>query len=273
MPKRRILVRRHSAVTRATHWINVAALALLLMSGLQIFNAHPALYWGAASRFDHPWLSMTALDRGDALKGITRLGPISLDTTGLLGASGPPGAQVQRGFPAWATLPSYRALVDGRHWHFFFAWLFVANGLVYLAVSLAAGHVRRDLWLTREDLRPAHILQEVADHARLRFPRGEAARRYNTLQKGAYLSVIFVQLPLMLATGLTMSPGFNAWAPWMLDLFGGRQSARSLHFLCASALVAFVAVHLAMVVLSGLFNNLRSMVTGRYAIELDGDAP
>jgi thiosulfate reductase cytochrome b subunit len=112
----------------------------------------------------------------------------------------------------------------------------------------------------------------VVTHARLRFPKGEEARRYNVLQKLAYLAVALVLLPLMVATGLTMSPGIDAAWPWLLDLFGGRQSARSIHFICASLIVLFVIVHLVMVVASGLFNNLRSMITGRYAIETEGEA-
>ncbi|HWA62188.1 MAG TPA: cytochrome b/b6 domain-containing protein, partial [Caulobacteraceae bacterium] len=127
--------------------------------------------------------------------------------------------------------------------------------------------LRRDLVPTRDQLKPGHVLHEILDHARLRFPKGEEARRYNVLQKGAYLGVVLVLLPLMLLTGMTMSPSLDATFPWLLDLFGGRQSARSIHFITASLIVAFVAVHLVMVVLSGLWNNLRSMITGRYAIE------
>jgi thiosulfate reductase cytochrome b subunit len=268
---RTVLVRRHSALTRVTHWLNVLALALLLMSGLQIFNAHPALYWGSDSRFEQPWLSMSMKDAGDAPRGVTTLGPLSFDTTGLFGWSGKPGMGEKRGFPSWATIPSYRSLTDGRRWHFFFAWVFVLNGLLYLAWSLIGGHIRRDLWPTRAQLSPRHILHEVVTHAQLRFPKGEAARRYNVLQKLAYLVVIFILLPLMLLTGLTMSPGFDAAVPQLLDLFGGRQSARSIHFISASLIVAFVLLHLFMVVVSGLWNNLRSMVTGRYAIQFEGD--
>ncbi len=113
---------------------------------------------------------------------------------------------------------------------------------------------------------------EILDHARLRFPKGEAARRYNALQKGAYLGVIFVLLPLMILTGLTMSPAVDAWQPWLVHLFGGRQSARTIHFICASMVVAFVAVHVVMVLVSGVVNNIRSMITGKYAIEVEGDA-
>jgi thiosulfate reductase cytochrome b subunit len=203
--------------------------------------------------------------------GVTRIGSLTLETTGLFGYSGKVGEREPRGFPAWATIPSYRALVDGRHWHFFFAWLFVLNGAAYLAVNLVNGHVKRDLLPSKDQLQPRHLWHEILDHARLRFPKGEEARRYNALQKGAYLGVIFVVLPLMVLTGLTMSPAVDAWQPWLVQVFGGRQSARTMHFICASLIVAFILVHVVMVLVSGVFNNLRSMVTGRYAIEVEGE--
>jgi thiosulfate reductase cytochrome b subunit len=266
----KVLVRRHSGITRATHWINVLALSLLLMSGLQIFNAHPELYWGAKSHFERPWLSVRTVERNGKLTGVTQLGGARFETTGVLGVSG---KSESRAFPHWATVPSWRDLAAGRRWHFFFAWLFAINGLVYLACSLLGGHIARDLWPRRAELSPRHLWHEIVTHAQLKFPKGEAARSYNVLQKLAYLVTALVLLPLMVATGLTMSPGINAAAPWMLDLFGGRQSARSIHFICASLIVLFVLVHLAMVVASGLWNNLRSMITGRYALELEGEAP
>jgi len=269
---RKLLVRRHSGVTRATHWINVLAVSLLLMSGLQIFNAHAALYWGAKSHFDRPWLAIGAEPRGERLAGVTRIGGRAFETTGVLGYSGQAGARRAQAFPAWATVPSWRDLASGRRWHFFFAWVFVLNGLAYLLVGLAGGHIRRDLWPSRGDLAPRHLWDEIVAHARLRFPKGEAARRYNVLQKLAYLAVALALLPLMVATGLTMSPGFNAAAPWLVDLFGGRQSARSIHFITAGLIVLFVLVHLAMVVASGVWNNIRSMITGRYAIQIEGEA-
>jgi thiosulfate reductase cytochrome b subunit len=268
----KVLVARHGVVTRLTHWINVLAITFLLLSGLQIFNAHPALYWGTKSTFAEPWLSMTAVEKGDEMIGVTKIGPVTLETTGLFGYSGKIGGREPRGFPAWATIPTYRALVDGRHWHFFFAWLFVLNGLAYLLVNLINGHVKRDLLPTRDQLAPRRLLHEIADHARLRFPKGEEARRYNALQKGAYLGVIFVILPLMVLTGLTMSPAVDASQPWLLSVFGGRQSARTIHFICASLTVAFILVHVVMVLVSGVFNNLRSMITGKYAIQVEGDA-
>jgi len=265
----KVMVYRHAAVTRATHWINVLAISMLLMSGLQIFNAHPALYWGQKSTFASPWLSMTAAERGGEPIGLTTLAGRSIETTGVLGYSGKVGAREPRGFPAWATIPSYRDLASGRRWHFFFAWLFVINGLVYLAMGVIGGHIRRDLLPTRAQLAPRRIWHEIVTHAQLKFPKGDEARVYNVIQKASYLLVILILLPLMLLTGLSMSPGFNATQPWLLDLFGGRQSGRTLHFISAGLIVAFIIVHVALVVLSGFWNNIRSMITGRYAIEVE----
>jgi thiosulfate reductase cytochrome b subunit len=241
------------------------------MSGAQIFNAHPRLYWGQYGADSDPaWLSLDSTHDAAGWHGRLHLGPLRVETTGLLGASREDGALVPRGFPAWLTIPSYQGLATGRRWHFFFAWLFAINGAAYLLGGLVSRHFRRDLLPTRAELAPAHLRQEVVDHARLRFPKGEAARRYNVLQKLSYAGVALVLLPLMVLTGLTMSPGMDAAVPLLLDLFGGRASARSLHFICASLLVAFVVVHLVMVLVSGVWNNLRSMVTGRYAIEDEG---
>jgi thiosulfate reductase cytochrome b subunit len=262
----KVLVYRHAAVTRATHWINVLALTLLLMSGLNIFGAHPALYWGQTSTFARPWVSIGAEDKGDRMIGVTQIGSAKFDTTGVLGYSGKVGSREPVAFPSWATVPSYRDLADSRHWHFFFAWLFVLNGLVYWLVSLANGHIVRDIVPNKADVKPKNVWHEIATHARLKFPKGEEARHYNVLQKGAYLAVVLVLLPLMVLTGLCMSPGFDAAAPWLVDVFGGRQTARTIHFLTAFTIVAFILLHLFMVVASGTWNNIRSMITGRYAI-------
>jgi thiosulfate reductase cytochrome b subunit len=153
----------------------------------------------------------------------------------------------------------------GRRWHFFFAWLFLLNGLAYLLWSLGSGHFRRDLAPSGREIR--HIGASIAEHLKLRFPKGEAAKRYNVLQKLAYLGVALILLPLMLLTGLAMSPGMDAAFPLLIDVFGGRQSARTIHFISATLIVLFVVVHIAMVLISGVWNNLRSMITGRYVIE------
>ena len=271
---KKVLVYRHAVVTRITHWINVLALILLLMSGLNIFGAHPALYWGQKSTFAHPWISITAESKGTAMVGVTQIGSARFNTTGVLGYSGKAGAEDAVAFPAWATVPSQRDLADSRHWHFFFAWLFVLNGLVYWLVGLGGGHIVKDLVPNRRDLAPRNVWHEIVTHAKLTFPKGEEARHYNVLQKGAYLAVALILLPLMVLTGLSMSPGVNAGAHWLVELFGGRQSARSIHFITAFTLVGFILLHLFMVVASGTWNNVRSMITGRYAIvpEKTGEA-
>lgn len=266
-----VLIRRHSVVTRLTHWLNVLCLAALLASGLQIFNAYPRLHWGQyGADADPAMLEIGA--RGDPGKprGFVTVGGASVDTTGVLGLSKADGEWTPRAFPDWLTLPSYQDLAAGRRWHFFFAWAFVINGLIYLGYGLLSGHLRRDLAPAAKELAPRHLWREIVDHARLRFPSGDDAKRYNALQKLAYVAVLAGLLPLMALTGLTMSPGMNSAFPLLLDIFGGRQSARTIHFVTASLLVAFVLVHVAMVVLSGPWNNMRSMITGRYAIRRKG---
>jgi thiosulfate reductase cytochrome b subunit len=270
---RSTLFYRHPLPIRISHWIVVLCFALLLMSGLQIFNAHPALYWGAKSDFDHPILALRAADESSEQnpKGVAVLFGHAFDTTGVLGVSADAeGAPTERGFPRWLTIPSYQDLATGRRWHFFFAWVLVAVGLFYLVYSLVSRHATRDLVPGTKELR--HIGGSIADHIRLRFPRGEEARHYNVLQKLSYLLVGFVLFPILVLAGLTMSPGVDAAVPQLLWLFDGRQSARTVHFICAWALVLFALVHIIMVLLSGFWNNVRSMITGRYAIKTEGDA-
>jgi thiosulfate reductase cytochrome b subunit len=257
---------RHSVVVRVCHWVNAACFFVLLMSGLQIFNADSALTWGRATNFDHPFFSVAARenDDGDPTGGVTTIFGRAFSTTGLLGASrGDDGQLEGRGFPSWATLPSYQDLAMGRRWHFFFAWILVLNGLVYFAYLIGRRHIR-DLWPSAADIRA--IPRAIVDHARLRFPEGDEALHYNVLQKLAYLSVV-IAFPILILAGLTMSPAIDSAFPWLLTLFGGRQAARAAHFLLATYLVLFVIVHLVMVVLSGPINNMRSMITGWYRIK------
>jgi thiosulfate reductase cytochrome b subunit len=257
---------RHALVVRITHWINAIVLGLLLMSGLQIFNAHPSLSWGKSSYTQRaPLFETTAAMAADGRPvGITRIFDHSFNTTGVLGLSREDGRQVARGFPSWITIPSFRWLGMARHWHFFLAWLLVINGGVYLAGSLRSRHLSRDLVPTGLDWRS--IGRSIVDHVRFRHPTGAAAARYNVLQKLAYLTVIFVLLPLMILTGWGMSPRLDSLLPGWIDFLGGRQSARTLHFVVAWMLVLFVLVHVFEVLISGVWNNLRSMITGRYEI-------
>ena len=229
---RREVIHRHAWPVRLTHWINALTIFIMIGSGLNILNAHPRLYWGqAGADYDKAFLALPA-------------------------------------WPDWLTIPSYMDLADARHWHFFFAWVLVGNGALYLAWSLASRHVQRNLWPTPSDLRA--IPRSIIDHVKLRHPKGEAAKRYNVLQRLAYLGLVTLVIGMVL-TGLSMSPGIDAFAPWLVVALGGRQSARTLHFLFASAIVLFIAVHLIEVVLAGPFNEVRSMITGRYAVPPEHD--
>jgi thiosulfate reductase cytochrome b subunit len=259
------LVRRHRWPVRLMHWINVLCLTLLLMSGLQIFNAHPSLSWGHTSDDRTAWLSLGAQrDDTGKLTGVTRFAGHAFDTTGVLGVSKVGDTPRVRGFPAWATVPGPGWLAMGRRWHFFFAWLFVINGACYVAWSLFSRHLDRDLLPTRRDWRG--IGRSIADHLRFRHPQGEDTLRYNILQKIAYLVAIFVFGGGIVLMGLAMSPRMDAVLSWMVDAVGGRQSARSLHFLIACGFVAFVLVHVFEVLVSGPLNQLRGMITGKYRI-------
>jgi len=267
----REVIYRHALAVRLTHWVNLLCVTLLLMSGLQILNYHPALYWGNYGYRGVPSVASIASEidpASGAPVGVTRIAGARFITTGVLGLSyDAEHGMVRRAFPAWLTLPREPDLALARDWHFLMAWLFVLNGRVYLVFSLLSGHLRHDLAPAADQLRARHVLSDIWDHIRLRVPRGEAARRYNVLQKLAYLSVIFLLLPTMVLSGLTMSPAVTAALPVLFDLFGGRQSARTVHFAVANLLVLFVLVHLFEVVLAGLFNGMRSMITGRYVIK------
>ena len=232
------LVRRHALATRLWHWTNALCILIMLMSGLMILNAHPRLYWGAyGSEHDAAWLVLAALE----------------DTA----------------FPGWMTIPSHYSLADARLWHFAFAWLFVLAFTGYLVWGLLRGHIARRVHITLREWSPRHILHDIVEHAQLRFPTGAAALDYNVLQKLAYGGVLFVLLPAIILSGLAMSPALNAGFPWLIDLFGGRQSARSIHFLAVAGLVLFFVVHIAMVVLAGPINEIRSMLTGWYRLPKD----
>jgi thiosulfate reductase cytochrome b subunit len=238
-PKGGDLVYRHRWPTRLWHWLNAITLAVMLMSGLMIFNAHPRLYWGHyGANPDPAWLDLEKVNGGIP-------------------------------FPGWITLPSSYSLADARLWHLAFAWALVLGLLGYLIWSLTSGHLRRNLAPKLGELTPAHLWHDIRQHARLRFPTGLAARSYNVLQKLAYGAVLAVLLPGIVLTGLAMSPAIDAAWPWLVDLLGGRQSARSLHFLCAGALVLFFVVHIAMVLLAGPVNEVRAMLTGRYRLPFE----
>lgn len=256
------VIYRHRIATRITHWTWAIALFFLLLSGLQIFNAHPELYIGKQSgfEFDNSVLSMRAMQTADGkVDGYTTIFGQSYKTTGVFGMSGPEDNPSYRGFPAWATLPSYQDLSTGRVIHFFFAWFFVAAFLIWLVSSLISGHLRRDILPSITDIKG--LPKSLSDHLRFRFHHDG---RYNVLQKLAYASILLVIFPLIILTGITMSPGMNAAWPWLLDVFAGRQTARTIHFVCMALLVAFFLIHIFMVVAAGPLNEIRSIITGWY---------
>ena len=223
-------IRRHRLATRLWHWTNAVALFILLGSGLGISNAHPRLYWGRyGANFDHAW----------AL---------------------PPH------FPAWLTIPASYNLAMSRHWHLFFALVLAFGLLGFMVASLLDRHFRRDLTLRRADVSPRHLAADVRDHLALRFHDPDDPGRYNSLQKWSYILVIFLLLPVMVLTGLALSPGMDAAWPWLLELFGGRQSARSIHFIAAALLGGFTVLHLVLVILAGAWNEVRSMLTGWWRV-------
>jgi thiosulfate reductase cytochrome b subunit len=256
---------RHRLPVRISHWLNVPCLIILIMSGLQIFNAHPALYWGDRSDRDQPLLSIRPVKtESGEMRGITTILGYKFDTTGVLGYSD----GSRRAFPAWATIPSAKFLAMGRQWHLFFAWLLVINGLFFTAYALISRHVTRDLAPTGKDLRG--IGKAVKDHIVLRHPTGDEAKRYNVLQKLAYIGILFVVAPLIVLTGLTMSPTIDTAFPWLLTIFGGRQAARTIHFIACFTFVGFIVIHVLEVILTGFFNNIRSMVTGWFVVKHEG---
>ena len=258
---------RHRLPVRLMHWINVVCLTILLMSGLNIFNAHPALYWGRQSTFADPWISFGARNTPAGPVGYTRIAGHEFDTTGVLGLSKVDGRPTARAFPSWATIPGPQWLAMARHWHLFFAWVFVINGVAYVLYTIFSRHLARDLLPTRFELR--NIGRSILDHLKLKHPTGDAALRYNVLQSLTYLIVIFGLLPLVVICGMALSPRLNAVFTGWVDLLGGRQSARSLHFLAALGLVLFVVVHVVEVVIAGVWNEMRSMITGWYRVPED----
>jgi len=253
-------VYRHSAVTRLTHWLFFIAFLALISSGLQIFNAAPYLDASDKSSPSHRVLSIASPQDGT---GAVWLFGRVLSTTGWLGwADDGAGGKTARAFPGWITIPAYQDLAAGRRWHFFFAWIMIACGLVYVVWG-TAGRSLRELILRPADVPKIWRMQLY--YLRLRKdppPHGA----YNPLQKLAYTLVIFIFTPLIVLTGFALSPGVDAWAPWLPAIFGGRQVARLWHFAFMLALIGFFLIHITLVALTGVFNNLRSMITGRYRL-------
>jgi Ni/Fe-hydrogenase b-type cytochrome subunit len=216
--------KKHSIGTRIWHWVNALSVVILFMSGLNISNAHRYLYWGEWGFMpEQAWLAVPR-------------------------------------FPGWATIPGYYSLAGARDWHVLFAWVLALGLLLFMISAVRNGHFKRDLFTRFAEWKPAPIWQDIREHLKLNFDHGDG--KFNFLQKIAYSGVIFVLLPLMIFTGMVMSPGMEAAWPWLTDVFGGRQSARSIHFICAWALFAFFLLHVALVLLNKPVRNVLEMITG-----------
>jgi len=214
---------RHSALVRVTHWLTALSFLVLVLSGIAILLAHPRLYWGETGALGGPSLFDLPL-------------PFVLDVP----IRGP-----------------------GRYLHFLSAWVSVFTGLVYVSMGLASRHFGRNLLPARAELTFAAIGKVIRSH--LRFERSSEAElaTYNVLQRLSYTTVVFVLLPLMIWTGLAMSPAVTSVFPFVVSALGGQQTARTVHFVAACSLVLFLLVHVAMVCLTGFKRRVRAMITGR----------
>jgi thiosulfate reductase cytochrome b subunit len=212
---------RHSAIVRATHWINALSFAGLLVSGIAILLAHPRFYWGEAGG----------------------LGTSSLFDLPLPFMKGGPSG--------W-----------GRSLHFLSAWVCVLNGSLYALSGILTRHFREDLLPAKADLGWGSISRILSSHLRFERPGEETSLAYNVLQRLTYLVVVFVLLPIMIWTGLAMSPAIVSVFPALVTVLGGQQSARTIHFFVADFLFLFLLVHVTMVYLAGFRRRVQAMVTG-----------
>ena len=230
---------RHSLLVRVTHWLITFAFLALLVSGLELVVSHPRFYWGETGNVNTPTLFKIPI-------------PSSRET-------------IPSGYGY--VLPDQNGW--SRYLHFQSAWVLVLTGLLYVVAGLFSGHFRRSLLPALSDISPKRLASSIAQHLRFARPGAEEAWSYNVLQRLAYLLVIFVLSPMIIWTGLAMSPSFVSAVPAAVNILGGQQSARTLHFFVTGALALFLLVHVFMVFLAGFRSRMRAMVTGRAAEPLE----
>jgi thiosulfate reductase cytochrome b subunit len=227
------LLRRHPGFVRVTHWLTTLAFIALLVSGVEVLLSHPRFYWGETGNVEETPLFIIPVPASRSTVP-TGYGYVLPDQNG------------------WS-----------RYLHFQSAWLLAFTGLAYLVAGLRSGHFRRNLVPSSTELAWPAVRRAIAEHLRFRPASAADPWSYNLLQRVAYLLVIFVLVPAVIWTGLAMSPGFTAVWPSTVTLLGGKQSARTLHFAVSVALILFLFVHLAMLVLAGFTVRVRAMITGR----------
>jgi thiosulfate reductase cytochrome b subunit len=239
---------RHALWVRISHWVLALSILTLGFSGFVILMAHPRLYWGKAGNDLTPALFELPISRNYKHGGWA-----------------PPVTFLPAAKPVVSAARTYDIFNQngwGRSLHFLAAWFLVVTGLLYLVTALASGHFWRDLVPRLRELSPRLLWQEVARHLHPPMPQALGGPPYGLLQKLTYLGVVVVALPVMVLTGLTMSPAVTAAHPALLDLFGGSQSARTIHFFVFTAIVLFLLIHIVMVVLTGFRRQMRAMTLG-----------
>lgn len=238
----------HALWVRLSHWLLAVSVLTLIGSGVEILMVHPRLYWGEVGNdLTTPILELP-ISRNH------RHGGWTAPTAFFAGADAPVSAS--------RTFEIFNQNGWGRSLHFLAAWGLVAVGAIYLGIALAGGHFRRHLVPGREQRSLARFTREVRDHLRLVIPPATGGPQYGLLQRLAYLATILIAVPIAVLTGLTMSPAVTAAVPALLTVFGGHQSARTLHFAAFAALVAFAVVHVLMVARSGFRHQMRAMTIG-----------
>lgn len=238
----------HARWVRLSHWILAASVLTLAFSGFEILMVHPRLYWGVAGN--------------DLTPALFEL-PISRNY--MHGGWKPPVVFSPGAHPIVSAARTYDIFNQnswGRSLHFLAAWFLVVTGLIYLVAGFASGHLGRHLVPRLRELAPRLLWRDIATHLQLPMPSARGGPPYGLLQKLTYACVVFVLLPLMVLTGLAMSPAVTAACPGLLDLFGGSQSARTIHFFAFMALMLFLIVHIAMVALTGFRRQMRVMTIG-----------
>lgn len=236
----------HAGWVRLSHWLLAASVLTLASSGFEILMVHPRLYWGKAGNDLTPALFELPISRNYHHGGWA-----------------PPVTFVPGAHPTVSAARTYDIFNQnswGRSLHFLAAWFLVVTGLTYLLVGLTSGHLRRHLVPRRGELR--HLWQDVRAHLHLPLAKAAGGPPYGVLQKLSYVGVVLIALPLMMITGLAMSPAVAAAHPLLLDLFGGSQSARTIHFFVFALLILFFVVHVAMVALTGFRRQMRAMTLG-----------
>ena len=241
--------RGHRLWVRLTHWLIAGAVLVLIYTGVTILMAHPRFYWGNAGN--------------DLIQPLFEV-PLGPNYHNISFAPGRPFfASPDSPVTANLLVEPWNQNSWARSLHFLAAWCFLAGLLAYLTFAFASGHARRVLWPRRDELRRKNVWQDVQAHLRLPMPAAEPGPPYAILQKLAYTLVVFLALPLMFLTGISMSPAITADYPILLAIFGGAQSARTIHFFTFAFLAIFLLIHLAMILLTGPLRQLRGMILGK----------